>query len=364
LCGGQINDLVWAVRPAGSSGLGLFATRRLARGETVLTELPLFVTRAQAEPLLAARENLEDLQRLPVELRAAVLDLHDPGHRDTVTNGELEGEAEDAVRLARILEANGLEYDLGELEPALEGAVETRLYRALSRINHSCRPNVLVISAGGAGRQVVVRTAATVGKGEQLLFKYVGGLGSREGRRRELWQQWHFVCHCTVCSLPEGESRRNDQHREIISAFLAESPEEVGWAAALDRLARGLEVLTLCHGLQEEALLPLGEVLLDCFRWSAISRRLGPPGAEGLQDREGDPQVLRSLSSLHRDALLSFPQGRHAPGRQGDRAEEGAGGGGDGRQGGGRGGGPGGQAGDALQGLDVMCCLLVFGAFL
>ena len=100
--------------------------------------------------------------------------------------------------------------------------------------------------------EVVVKASRRVRKGEELVFKYVGQLEGREGRRRELEEHWHFLCRCEVCSLPEEESRENDRRRRVITSFLTEGMEEMGEGQDR-RMVRGLEALALCYSIKEEA---------------------------------------------------------------------------------------------------------------
>ena len=243
----------WQVRTSPTGGLGMFATRTVAAGTALLTEAPLLVTMGAAtdgDDAGAAREDWRRLLLLGEEQGRQVLDLADPWLLDTVTNAALEGEEEVVVKLARILATNGLEGH--------DGA--TRLYRRVSRLNHSCRPNVLVV-AGDVMGEVVVKASRRVHKGEELLFKYVGQLEGRHGRRRELEEHWHFLCSCQVCSLPEEESRENDRRRRVITSFLTEGTEETEGMHEMEemeggqdrRMVRGLEALACCFSIKEEA---------------------------------------------------------------------------------------------------------------
>jgi SET and MYND domain-containing protein len=73
------------------------------------------------------------------------------------------------------------------------------VFRCLSMLNHSCLPNATVdFDAEG---HAILRTAADIPAGQQLLIDYTAGLGPTLpfARRQQLLAQRHFDCYCARC---------------------------------------------------------------------------------------------------------------------------------------------------------------------
>jgi hypothetical protein len=110
---------------------------------------------------------------------------------------------DDELLLARIL----LVYSCN----AFEGG---RIYRTLSRVNHSCDPNAVVVVGGGGiigggGGAVddsdndvsVLKAACDIAPGEEITISYLGKylFASYPIRQRLLRADKHFVCRCARC---------------------------------------------------------------------------------------------------------------------------------------------------------------------
>ena len=80
------------------------------------------------------------------------------------------------------------------------------LYSTLSRLNHSCRPNVMLTSIT-KGAEVVIKAFAirTITPGDELCMSYLTDLSQERRLRREVLEQsFHFKCCCGRCSLESG----------------------------------------------------------------------------------------------------------------------------------------------------------------
>jgi len=107
---------------------------------------------------------------------------------------------DDELLLARIL----LVYSCN----AFEGG---RIYRTLSRVNHSCDPNAVVVVGGGGGITggaddddddvSVLKAACDIAPGEEITISYLGKylFASYPIRQRLLRAEKHFVCRCARC---------------------------------------------------------------------------------------------------------------------------------------------------------------------
>jgi len=193
------------------------SVRPIAAGEVVLSEEPtIAVSQESSVPTLA------DLQMWVVvfaaqepESRSKILGLHCPetaaeggslasllGVRGERTSECLKcpaGVAEhDVWRFLRIMECNCLESRAG-------GGVSVELSDQLSRLNHSCSPNIL----RGPGKlpwTLEARALRPIAAGEELTVSYVDAesLWKPTSERRELLRKrWQFVCNCERCAAPD-----------------------------------------------------------------------------------------------------------------------------------------------------------------
>ena len=128
---------------------------------------------------------------------------------------------EDSVlkRVLKILLANGLIGDLEDNVPDDEKKVE--LFEVLSKINHSCSPNVLPCER--QGDTVHTRALREIEEGEELFNSYIMFMQTREERRRDL-RRWHFLCGCKSCSLEGVEQENDDRARAKVPSCGVQCP--------------------------------------------------------------------------------------------------------------------------------------------
>merc|ERR1712039_690813 len=81
------------------------------------------------------------------------------------------------------------------------------LFEHLSRINHSCMPNVVKQRYRRKGEFVefVVTATRDILAGEELFIDYGVPDGPVERRRAWLTMKYNFTCHCPACD--DGRSR-------------------------------------------------------------------------------------------------------------------------------------------------------------
>jgi hypothetical protein len=86
---------------------------------------------------------------------------------------------------------------------AFEGG---RIYYQLSRVNHSCNPNAVVVE-GDTTDVSVLKAACTIKKGSEITISYLGKelYAGYPIRQRKLRIEKHFVCMCTRCTGLNGE---------------------------------------------------------------------------------------------------------------------------------------------------------------
>ena len=105
-------------------------------------------------------------------------------------------EGETLRKVLKILLANGLIGDMEDNLPDHEKKVE--LFYVLSKINHSCCPNVLPCERDGD--MVQTRALREIVEGDELFNSYIMFMQTKEERRSDL-SRWHFICNCESCSL-------------------------------------------------------------------------------------------------------------------------------------------------------------------
>nr|GAT46590.1 SET-domain-containing protein [Mycena chlorophos] len=173
---------MYRIGPSPVAGKGMFAARDIKRGETIVVEpSEFFVSEYLTE---------EERQQL------FALDS---------TDGSL----------YQIMSQNAV-LALAEL-PGRYSAPHKALCRDISRINHSCLPNVQ-FSWNAKSFAVAIHALRPIEKDEELFHAYGIGLTlqARLTRQEFLDNQYSFRCACPACSLPDDASAIDDAERENI----------------------------------------------------------------------------------------------------------------------------------------------------
>ena len=90
------------------------------------------------------------------------------------------------------------------------------LYKYISRINHSCKPNA-VWSFNQIKKMKEVRATKTIAAGEEITACYIDPLNMSDDRQKLLSVKYNFKCCCDICSLPTEKLKENDKlRREIL----------------------------------------------------------------------------------------------------------------------------------------------------
>jgi hypothetical protein len=85
-----------------------------------------------------------------------------------------------------------------------------RIYDAISRINHSCNPNAVIVQAGEDGNGQRVVAAVDIEAGTEITISYLGLLlyAGTGVRRKKLLKTKYFECQCSRCvASQEGASQ-------------------------------------------------------------------------------------------------------------------------------------------------------------
>ena len=85
-----------------------------------------------------------------------------------------------------------------------------------SRFNHSCSPNARILFNSNTG-ELRIYALGTIPRGEEIFVPYISNRclygKPRRSRQAILRARYHFTCACSVCSLPEAESKMSDARR-------------------------------------------------------------------------------------------------------------------------------------------------------
>jgi len=232
------------VAPIHGKGFGLLATRRLAQGELIVSEVPALAYNARldvAEPPESVREGLErKLAEMPGELRDACMDLHDACVKSKDKN--IEG----------IVFSNAFTRESDVFDAAL--------CVVSSRLNHACVPNVEQSWDADLGH-VQVFASRVIEEGEELCNYYTDLFLTKDERRKALWERYRFECSCRACAAEGDEvaesDRRRRRLRRLFDGIAAASAASGGRGAAKRGVDSVVEALAL---MEQEGL------LLHCHR--------------------------------------------------------------------------------------------------
>ena len=191
-------------------GEGAFASRNIQRGDMILSERPIFSTPTNTHDRLKY-----------IFIEAAIRNLS-PTHLDHFLS--LQNSHTDCSCFPNPL--------IGIFSTNAFGvADEEGICLRASRFNHSCSPNAKFSFNSNTG-ELRIHALGTITLGEEIFIAYISGgrviYGSpRRSRQALLRAEHHFTCACSVCSLPEAESKMSDARRvkvneiwEVMQSFI------------------------------------------------------------------------------------------------------------------------------------------------
>ncbi|KAK2459653.1 hypothetical protein APHAL10511_008298 [Amanita phalloides] len=186
-------------------GKGLVATRDIKQGELLIREKPLFLVPSQlsSSPTQFIWEKVQSL--IPAD-RAAYMALsyvHLPKGADPQKQPE-------EVALA-IFQTNAVSAGEG-----------VGIFPRMARLNHGCAGSFNSVYSWREDEGVlVVHALKNISMGQELLTTYMNTKQPRTQRRAYLAEHYGFECSCSVCSLPEEESRASDERLTAMTSLYA-----------------------------------------------------------------------------------------------------------------------------------------------
>ena len=148
-------------------------------------------------------------------------------------------------------------------------------YKTISRINHSCAPNVFLSWIQGDESKVEkqVRVVREIKEGEEILVRYWGAnkFASKDKRQEELRNWWDITsCICEVCSLTGDKLIENERARKKIRDLHADA--EVKQTVGLPKLAyeAAKEKLKIMRSMEKEMVADLPMALGECGMMASV----------------------------------------------------------------------------------------------
>ena len=179
-------------------GLGLFATREIKRGDLIIAEKPLF-TYDQDADTRALNKIVSKLSASDRDMFFQLADCH------TLNSKSVQG----------ITLTNSL--------PLGTGASLRAIFPIISRICHSCCPNVT--HSWDKERMVEnIYCIKALQAGDEILTTYCEQYATKAERKLHL-DSFKFVCQCEVCAeKDEAKLRDSDTRRKQLAQIYAQIP--------------------------------------------------------------------------------------------------------------------------------------------
>lgn len=195
------HDAPFELKPSPGQGWGVFATRQIARGATILKERPLFVIR-KPHPYITANDVWRAFQQLPPRQQQQFLLL-----RDNASSPFSDMNAAFAENSFNLATPDGLRP--GPRPPA-QG-----LFLLHSRLNHACVPNATIPTTDAGVEDVTSFATRDIAPGEEITFAYEPDFECLTGKERH--QALGFACKCQLCWQAAPVQRRlSDARRRLV----------------------------------------------------------------------------------------------------------------------------------------------------
>lgn len=251
-------------RPSPVHGYGVFATKDIPPKTLIMKEKALWVVTALTAIMctVAKSEDYEVPRRRMIEsfyhsnpevvdddervrLQLDILALCGGFSEDERLLGDATACKQTlSERLREVLILNGV-TESGDGSPEYAA-----VFRAASRLNHSCAPNAERMRSKVQNGSVVsspfpihgyaltrfpilttlvqyamVYATSFIKKGEEIFINYVDPLARSDFRQKLFQSRWNFTCTCRLCTRPKKEIEASDDRREKIDQAMSRMME-------------------------------------------------------------------------------------------------------------------------------------------
>ena len=178
------------------------------------------------------------------------------------------------------------------------------LYFVLSRVKHSCGPNIVLSPVSGKTvGKIEIRACRDIKKGEELRADYLPGIKLFEpkGERTQVFGE-KFVCDCPVCLMESTDSESNETTRKHIKEHYRNTSIYMTLGDFLQAFQHCKAMLVELERLGDEVFQKRVSVSLECWQLAVLAQ---------LQRPEVDIEVetfrekARQLSCVLGKSLLS-----------------------------------------------------------
>ncbi|KAF2766148.1 SET domain-containing protein [Teratosphaeria nubilosa] len=191
---------MWEIRHAGAKGLGVFASRAIARGTRIFAEQPLLeVKDERGAATHAARQGLHDLLRVARERGRGLTQLV-PNATSIIFQ---------YPAILSVFRNNN--FDLGDRQA---------VFRHISRLNHACKPSAQGNFNAALGN-FTIHALRPIDPGEEITISYLSEHGAlKEYRQERLLSCYGFLCDCPACDTRTLRGRQSEARRLHLQASL------------------------------------------------------------------------------------------------------------------------------------------------
>ncbi|KAF7290312.1 SET-domain-containing protein [Mycena chlorophos] len=257
------------------AGLGMFAARDLVLGEAIAVERPITVLAAGLPPEVPADADLQKwpwkaLKEMQGRARGAFMEYLTEAQRTAFS--ALYGR-DDSQRFTRNY------VEIGRL-PGRYGGEHFAVFRDISRVNHSCSPNVELVwtrdtfCASLHARKPIPRGTELFRSYGPNTFQY----WTRNERQSTLKSSYSFECTCSSCSLTGDASAESDARRTILYQDFVGGQERIGalpgpqgaLTASDDAVRTGMETLLGFHSWVDDHSVPATQFLAPSEEFARI----------------------------------------------------------------------------------------------
>jgi len=278
----NVPEVLFTVVGIPGKGEGLVASANLVPGTIIVAEKPLIVVESD----FAVIQVLPKFQSLPDDKKAAVMSLYDPGEKLNSKYHQRLSQDENNLKVMRIFEANSIAL-CSHQEMNIN---KSGLYQTISKINHSCSPNVIWtwIKEDSSKSIKQVRVIRDIKAGEEIVASYLMKseyfptreeilqlvcyrvrYAPRYWRIKTLRRIWFFTCSCQVCNLKGEEFEQNEEVRREIQQQHDMVPMLASRGELNGALTCAYKKLKLLKSIEYDMLAEIPGALMECVELAA-----------------------------------------------------------------------------------------------